>query len=308
MSSKPAWHTKHPSSGPPNAAARFAGPKLANTPKSRITSIPLMRYGTNECDTLMTLSGRESHSLTIGTALIGPRRAGWGWWVRWSERAGGRDHRLHGAVRSRLRRGPVDAAARRRAGGRGHDPRPHPARDRAGLGGQPRLADIRADRLLDVLPGLVRLHRFDPAIPLLIAAIGIIFRGTAYALRGQFEGSQFERGEERGVRLVENLFALSSVLTPSARSCSCPRWPCCTPWCCVAAWHGGGDRAGPGGGRTRGGGRIRRRAPAVRPARRRKALAALFAVASLVAGVGLLVFADPAGRTAWARPACSAAP
>jgi len=49
------------------------------------------------------------------------------------------------------------------------------------------------------------------AIPLLIAAIGIIFRGTAYALR-----SQFDRGEERGVRLVENLFALSSVFTPFA--------------------------------------------------------------------------------------------
>ncbi|MGD0245332.1 MAG: cytochrome d ubiquinol oxidase subunit II [Streptosporangiaceae bacterium] len=49
------------------------------------------------------------------------------------------------------------------------------------------------------------------AIPLLIAAIGIIFRGTAYALR-----SQFGFGEERGVRLVERLFALSSVLTPFA--------------------------------------------------------------------------------------------
>jgi cytochrome bd ubiquinol oxidase subunit II len=48
-------------------------------------------------------------------------------------------------------------------------------------------------------------------IPLLIAAIGIIFRGTAYALR-----SQFSRDEERGVRLVEYLFALSSVLTPFA--------------------------------------------------------------------------------------------
>jgi cytochrome bd ubiquinol oxidase subunit II len=48
-------------------------------------------------------------------------------------------------------------------------------------------------------------------IPLLIAAIGIIFRGAAYALRGQFGP-----GEERGVRLVENLFALSSVLTPFA--------------------------------------------------------------------------------------------
>src|SRR5690242_2550113 len=49
------------------------------------------------------------------------------------------------------------------------------------------------------------------AVPLLIAAIGIIFRGTAYALR-----SQFGSGEERGVRLVERLFALSSVLTPFA--------------------------------------------------------------------------------------------
>jgi cytochrome d ubiquinol oxidase subunit II len=49
------------------------------------------------------------------------------------------------------------------------------------------------------------------AIPLLIAAIGIILRGTAYALR-----SQLERGESHGVRAVENLFALSSVLTPFA--------------------------------------------------------------------------------------------
>ena len=49
------------------------------------------------------------------------------------------------------------------------------------------------------------------AVPLLIAAIGIIFRGTAYALR-----SQFSRDEEHGVRLVEYLFALSSVLTPFA--------------------------------------------------------------------------------------------
>jgi cytochrome bd ubiquinol oxidase subunit II len=49
------------------------------------------------------------------------------------------------------------------------------------------------------------------AVPLLIAAIGIIFRGTTYALRGQLD-----RGEGRGVELVENLFALSSVLTPFA--------------------------------------------------------------------------------------------
>jgi cytochrome bd ubiquinol oxidase subunit II len=49
------------------------------------------------------------------------------------------------------------------------------------------------------------------AIPLLIAAIGIIFRGTAYALRGQLE-----RKQTRGIRLVESLFALSSVFTPFA--------------------------------------------------------------------------------------------
>ncbi|MGH3202474.1 MAG: cytochrome d ubiquinol oxidase subunit II, partial [Streptosporangiaceae bacterium] len=49
------------------------------------------------------------------------------------------------------------------------------------------------------------------AVPLLIAAIGIIFRGTTYALRGVLN-----RGEGRGVALVEDLFALSSVLTPFA--------------------------------------------------------------------------------------------
>jgi cytochrome bd ubiquinol oxidase subunit II len=49
------------------------------------------------------------------------------------------------------------------------------------------------------------------SIPLFIAAVGIIFRGTTYALR-----SQLERGEGRAVRAVENVFAASSVLTPFA--------------------------------------------------------------------------------------------
>jgi cytochrome bd ubiquinol oxidase subunit II len=44
------------------------------------------------------------------------------------------------------------------------------------------------------------------AAPLLIAAIGIIFRGAAYALRGVADES----------RAAENLFAVSSVLTPFA--------------------------------------------------------------------------------------------
>jgi cytochrome d ubiquinol oxidase subunit II len=54
------------------------------------------------------------------------------------------------------------------------------------------------------------------AVPLLIAAIGIIFRGTAYAMRSQFGFPASGGREERGVRLVEGLFALSSVLTPFA--------------------------------------------------------------------------------------------
>jgi cytochrome bd ubiquinol oxidase subunit II len=45
--------------------------------------------------------------------------------------------------------------------------------------------------------------------PLYIAALGIILRGGAYALRGQLEGSA-------AARTVERVFALSSILTPFA--------------------------------------------------------------------------------------------
>jgi cytochrome d ubiquinol oxidase subunit II len=47
------------------------------------------------------------------------------------------------------------------------------------------------------------------SIPLIIAAVGIILRGTAYALRGQLEGAP-------GERAVERVFALSSIFTPFA--------------------------------------------------------------------------------------------
>ncbi|SDK38445.1 cytochrome d ubiquinol oxidase subunit II [Nonomuraea jiangxiensis] len=47
------------------------------------------------------------------------------------------------------------------------------------------------------------------AVPLFIAAVGIILRGASYALRGQLD-------DARGRRPVENLFALSSILTPFA--------------------------------------------------------------------------------------------
>jgi cytochrome d ubiquinol oxidase subunit II len=48
------------------------------------------------------------------------------------------------------------------------------------------------------------------SIPLFIAAVGIILRGTAYALRSQLDS------DAGGVRFVESVFALSSVLTPFA--------------------------------------------------------------------------------------------
>jgi cytochrome d ubiquinol oxidase subunit II len=47
------------------------------------------------------------------------------------------------------------------------------------------------------------------SVPLFIAAIGIILRGAAYALRGQLDAAP-------GQRAVERLFALSSILVPFA--------------------------------------------------------------------------------------------
>jgi cytochrome d ubiquinol oxidase subunit II len=47
------------------------------------------------------------------------------------------------------------------------------------------------------------------SIPLFIAALGIILRGTSYALRGQLDNSP-------GQRAVERVFAFSSILTPFA--------------------------------------------------------------------------------------------
>jgi len=47
------------------------------------------------------------------------------------------------------------------------------------------------------------------SVPLFVAAVGIIFRGASYALRGQLDAT-------RGRRLIESIFALSSILTPFA--------------------------------------------------------------------------------------------
>jgi len=68
-----------------------------------------------------------------------------------------RDGRLHGAGRRRLRRRAVDAARPRAA--RRADPRRGQARDGPGVGGQPRLADLRPGGVLDGVPRRVRLDR-----------------------------------------------------------------------------------------------------------------------------------------------------
>jgi cytochrome d ubiquinol oxidase subunit II len=47
------------------------------------------------------------------------------------------------------------------------------------------------------------------ALPVFVAAVGIILRGTSYALRGQLEGAA-------GGQAIESVFALSSILTPFA--------------------------------------------------------------------------------------------
>jgi cytochrome d ubiquinol oxidase subunit II len=47
------------------------------------------------------------------------------------------------------------------------------------------------------------------AVPLFIAAVGIILRGASYALRGQLD-------EAPGRRTIESVFAVSSILTPFA--------------------------------------------------------------------------------------------
>ena len=69
----------------------------------------------------------------------------------------GRDDRLHGAGGGRLRGRAVDAARGRGLGVRAADAGRGQARDGAGVGGQPRLADLRACDRLDGVPGRLRL-------------------------------------------------------------------------------------------------------------------------------------------------------
>ena len=90
------------------------------------------------------------------------------------------------------------------------DPRARPPLDGAGVGGQPRVADLRADGHLDRLSrSFFGSIASTLSVPLFIAAVGIILRGASYALRSGTE----RRREPRG---VDRAFAVASLITPFA--------------------------------------------------------------------------------------------
>ena len=77
----------------------------------------------------------------------------------------------------------------------------------ARLGGQPRVAHLRARDAVDGVPGGVRVIASTLAIPLFLAALGIVLRGGAFALKG-------EAATIAEARALGAMFALSSVLVP----------------------------------------------------------------------------------------------
>ena len=110
----------------------------------------------------------------------------------------GRARALRRARRRRLRRRLL--AALRGRGPRGERIREHAHHvDGAGLGGQPRLADLRPHRLLDRLPDGVRLDRLDALDPAVHRGIGIVFRGAAYALRAGASHAARARRDRHGL-------------------------------------------------------------------------------------------------------------
>ena len=116
------------------------------------------------------------------------------------------DHRVRGLRRRRLRRrllGP-----RRRGHKRGERPREvidHA--DRPGLGGQPRLADLRLRAAVDLLPGGLRLDHPDP----LRAADPRRARHRAAGASFAFRKAVFRTRDRRNFGAA---FAVSSVLVP----------------------------------------------------------------------------------------------
>ena len=98
---------------------------------------------------------------------------------------------------------PSDGSARRH----GADARPRQARDGAGLGGQPRLADLRARRVLDGLPGGLRLDHLDAR------RAAADRRDRHHLPRRRVRAA---RAADASRAAAESLFAVSSVLTPFA--------------------------------------------------------------------------------------------
>ena len=98
----------------------------------------------------------------------------------------------------------------RRARASGDAPRPRPRRDGARVGGQPRLAHLRAHgrRGPRIRPRSGRSPRRS-WVALFLAGLGIIVRGAAYALRSG-------RADAARVRRVDTASAVSSMLTPFA--------------------------------------------------------------------------------------------
>ena len=97
---------------------------------------------------------------------------------------------------------------RRRRGGAGRAaPGGDRPLDRPGVGGQPRLADLRLRRAVDRLPGGIRVDHADPVRPACAAALGIVLRGSSFA----FRKTVFRTRDRRNFGAA---FALSSVLVP----------------------------------------------------------------------------------------------
>ena len=116
---------------------------------------------------------------------------------------------LRRARRRRLRRRPVAAAGRQRRRGRS-DPRPRPPLDGAGLGGQPRLADLRAHRRLDRVPDRVRLDRLDA-----LRSRCSSRRSGSSSAAPPTRCAPAARRRASGARSTR-VFAVSSILTPFA--------------------------------------------------------------------------------------------
>ena len=114
------------------------------------------------------------------------------------------------ARRRRLRRGLLVAAGRAEPTDAEVGARPRAPRDRAGVGGEPRLADLRAGRLLDGLPDRVRLDRVDARRS---RSSSPRSGSSCAARRTPCASGPGSAGELHAVDLV---FALSSIIVPFA--------------------------------------------------------------------------------------------